>query len=96
MKRTLLALGVASTLASAGAARADTPAGHPRDPFMAGEPARTVYATDHHLAYSVRTSLIQWLGGVPVASDRDRRAAEREQWWGQTVRAPVATVGSER
>lgn len=45
----------------------------------------TVYATNQHMGFSMRTSLIHWLGGVPVANEREVRAAEHEKWWGEGV-----------
>ncbi len=55
------------------------------DRFMKDAPKETVYATDDHMGFSVRSSLIDWLGGVTVVDQNDLRAAEREQWWGASV-----------
>lgn len=33
----------------------------------------------------MRSSLIDWLGGVTVVDQSDLRAAERERWWGASV-----------
>lgn len=59
---------------------------------MSDEPDRfmqnmreSVYATEGHLWFSVRTAIIAWLGGVPVVDEREVRAAEREGWWGRRV-----------
>ena len=51
----------------------------------------TVYATDQHMAFSIRNTVIRWLGGVDVARERDTKAAKREGWWGD----PVAQVPPE-
>ena len=51
----------------------------------------TVYATDQHMAFSIRTTVIRWLGGVDVARERDAKAAQKEDWWGE----PVAQVPPE-
>ena len=56
-----------------------------KDRFMKDAPKETVYATDDHMGFSVRSSLIDWLGGVTVVDQNDLRAAEREQWWGASV-----------
>lgn len=55
------------------------------DRFMKDAPDATVYATDDHMGFSVRSSLIGWLGGVTVVDQNDLRTAEREQWWGASV-----------
>jgi hypothetical protein len=51
----------------------------------------TVYATDQHMGFSIRTTFIRWLGGVDVAKERDAKASEKEGWWGD----PVAQVPPE-
>ena len=51
----------------------------------------TVYATDQHMGFSIRNTVIRWLGGVDVAKERDVKAAENENWWGE----PVAQVPPE-
>jgi hypothetical protein len=51
----------------------------------------TVYATDQHMAFSIRNTVIHWLGGVDVVHDRDTRASEKDGWWGE----PVAQVPPE-
>jgi hypothetical protein len=43
------------------------------------------------MAFSIRTAVIRWLGGVDVARERDTKAAEKEGWWGD----PVARVSSD-
>jgi hypothetical protein len=45
----------------------------------------TVYATDQHMGFSIRTTVLRWLGGVDVARDRDRKASQKDGWWGETV-----------
>jgi hypothetical protein len=51
----------------------------------------TVYATDQHMGFSIRTTVLRWLGGVDVKKERDVKAAEKESWWGD----PVAQVPPE-
>ena len=51
----------------------------------------TLYATDQHMGFSIRNTVLRWLGGVDVARERDSRAAEQEGWWGE----PVAQVSPE-
>jgi len=51
----------------------------------------TLYATDQHMGFSIRTTLVRWLGGVDVAREKDAKAAEKEGWWGE----PVAQVPPE-
>ncbi len=72
-------------LLGAGIAGAQGPTAQHRDPFMNTPVEQTVYATDRHMAFSIRNSLIRWLGGVSVARERDIRAAQREAWWGEPV-----------
>jgi len=55
------------------------------DRFMKEVPKETVYATDDHMGFSMRSSMIDWLGGVTIVDQNDLRAAERERWWGSTV-----------
>jgi len=45
----------------------------------------TVYTSDHHMAFSIRTNLVQWLGGVDVAKEKDAKASEKEGWWGEPI-----------
>ena len=51
----------------------------------------TLYATDQHMGFSIRNTVLRWLGGVDVARERDAKAAEKEGWWGE----PVAQVPPE-
>lgn len=37
------------------------------------------------MGFSMRASIIEWLGGVPIVDDHDLRAGERERWWGEGV-----------
>lgn len=60
------------------------PSGQP-DPFMKDAPTETVYATDDHMGFSVRSTLIDWLGGVTIVDENDLRSAERDRWWGADV-----------
>jgi hypothetical protein len=53
--------------------------------FLQGDPSKTVYATNHHMGFSLRSSVIHWLGGVPIVDERDLRSSEREKWWGAQV-----------
>jgi hypothetical protein len=78
-------------------ARAEVSGGE-SDRFMKDPPTKTVYATEEHMSFSVRSSLIHWLGGVTVVKEHDLRSAERDRWWGKdvplipsdTVREPAA------
>jgi len=55
------------------------------DTFMNPPPKETVYATNHHLEFSWRASLIDWLGGAAIVDEQDLRASQREKWWGGDV-----------
>lgn len=81
--RFALALTAAALILSGGVASAEL--GDRDDRFMSGPPKETVYATEHHMGFSIRAAIIEWLGGVPVVDDHDLRAAEREKWWGEGV-----------
>jgi len=52
----------------------------PRNPDS--EYTESLYATDQHMAFSIRSAVIRWLGGVDVARERDTKAAEKEGCWG--------------
>jgi len=57
----------------------------------------TVYATDQHMGFSIRNTVLQWLGGVSLAREKDFRAAEKEGWWGEpAVQVPPELVQAER
>ena len=45
----------------------------------------TLYTSDQHMGFSIRTTLVRWLGGVDVAREKDAKAAEKEGWWGDPV-----------
>jgi hypothetical protein len=45
----------------------------------------TVYTSDHHMGFSIRTTLVQWLGGVDVAREKDAKVSEKEGWWGEPI-----------
>jgi hypothetical protein len=79
---------VVTVLLGAGVAWAQGPAprNSPDSPYT-----DTVYASDQHMAFSIRNSVIHWLGGVDVAHDRDAKASEKQNWWGE----PVAQVPPE-
>jgi hypothetical protein len=51
-----------------------------------------VYATDQHMAFSIRNAVLRWFGGIDVARERDTRAAVKEGWWGD----PVPQVSPEQ
>ena len=61
------------------AAWAQAPATHSRSD---SEYTETLYATDQHMGFSIRTTLVRWLGGVDVARQQDAKASEKEGWWG--------------
>ncbi len=49
------------------------------------EYTETLYATDQHMGFSIRTTLVRWLGGVDVAREQDAKASEKEGWWGDPI-----------
>jgi hypothetical protein len=49
-----------------------------------------MYASNEHLGFSLRATLVGWLGGVPKVTPEQARTASREGWWGEVV--PVTTV----
>ncbi len=53
---------------------------------------KTVYATDYHMWFSIRTAIIELLGGVPMIRPEEIRAARQEKWWGDPV--PVGPLAS--
>lgn len=69
-------------LVLAGAAWAQAPTAQPRSN---SEYTETLYATDQHMGFSIRTTLVRWLGGVDVVKERDTKASEKEGWWGDSV-----------
>lgn len=82
--RVALVVGTAmGILLGVGAASAEI--SEPRNEIFMKDMKETVYATNQHMGFSMRASLIHWLGGVPVANERDVGAAQREKWWGEGV-----------
>jgi hypothetical protein len=37
------------------------------------------------MAFSIRTTIVQWLGGVDVAREKDASASRKEGWWGESI-----------
>ena len=70
------------SLLGASAGWAQAPASQTRSD---SEYTDTLYATDQHMGFSIRTTVLRWLGGVDVARERDTRAAEKEGWWGEEI-----------
>lgn len=83
--RILVTAAVVAFVIGAGTAWAEPSEQENRNRFIKDDPKETVYATDGHLGFSVRASLIDWLGGVTVVDQNDLRAAERERWWGASI-----------
>jgi hypothetical protein len=52
----------------------------------------TQYASGDHLWFSWRGSMVRWLGGQPVPTAKEQRAAAREGWWGETVNTPPSAL----
>jgi len=82
--RLALSIATAVLLVGAGAGWAEM-SEYSGDRFMRDAPKETVYATDHHMGFSLRSTIIRWLGGVTIVDERDLRASEQEKWWGQAV-----------
>ncbi len=59
-------------------------------------PQKTLYATDYHMWFSIRTTLIDRLGGVPIIDSEEIRAAHEEQWWGESIPAGTSSRQSEK
>ena len=60
-------------------------------------PPQTLYATEYHMWFSIRTTLIDRLGGVPIVDPEEIRAAHKEQWWGDPVStSPTASRAEKR
>ncbi len=55
-----------------------------RDPFME-DPKTSVYATNAHMGFSLRVTLIRWLGGIPLVRHQELERSEHEGWWGNPV-----------
>ena len=79
---------VVTVVLGASAAWAQAPTSQTRQD---SEYTDTLYATDQHMGFSIRTTIVQWLGGVDVAREKDAKAATKEAWWGE----PVAQVPPE-
>lgn len=83
----MLIAAIAAVALVAGPAAAQTPG--PTSPGPEASPnghhRSTVYATNQHMGFSIRASVIRWLGGVAVPRERDVRASQRDAWWGQPV-----------
>jgi hypothetical protein len=71
---------------SAAWAQSSAPKSDPDSPYT-----DTVYATDQHMGYSIRTTIVQWLGGVNVSRERDNKASQKEGWWGE----PAAEISPD-
>jgi len=82
--RVQLTVVAAATLLASATAWGDNAPAPIRD--FSNQPVKdTLYATDQHMAFSIRTSLIRWLGGVDVTRERDVKAAAKDGWWGETI-----------
>ncbi len=58
---------------------------------------KPVYATDYHMWFSIRTAIIELLGGVPIIRPEEVQTARQEKWWGAPVSAgPVASRSETR
>ena len=74
---------VAATIllgASVASAQGQAPRNPPDSPYT-----DTVYTSDYHMAFSIRTTIVQWLGGVDVAREKDASASRKEGWWGESI-----------
>ena len=71
-------------------------------PYLAGAdseppaPPPSLYATDYHMWFSIRTTLVDRLGGIPIVHSQEIRAAQEEQWWGDSVPARASSPRSEK
>ena len=45
----------------------------------------TLYATDQHMSFSIRNTMIRWLGGVSVSREKENKDAQKDGWWGDPV-----------
>src|SRR5262245_31746312 len=66
---------------SAAWAQSAPPKNDPDSPYT-----DTVYTSDQHMGYSIRTNIVQWLGGVNLSRAQDSKASEKEGWWGEPAR----------
>ena len=77
----------------ASAAWAQAPASQSREE---SEYTDTLYATDQHMGFSIRNTMLRWLGGVSLARERDVKASQKEGWWGEPViQVPAELVRAE-
>ena len=72
--------------AGVASAQSQPPRNPPDSPYT-----DTVYTSDQHMAFSIRTNIIQWLGGVDVAREQDKNISDKQGWWGD----PIAQVSPE-
>jgi hypothetical protein len=57
----------------------------------------TLYATDQHMGFSIRNTMLRLLGGVSLAREPESKAAERDGWWGEPVpQVPPELVRAEQ
>jgi len=78
----------------AGAAWAQVPASQSH---QESEYTDTLYATDQHMGFSIRNTMLRLLGGVSLARERDSKAAEKDGWWGEPVpQVPPELVRAEQ
>jgi hypothetical protein len=94
MMKRALAIVAGTVLLGGGLARAEVSG--LQDSFMNPPPEETVYATEHHMAYSMRSSVIYWFGGATVTDEQDLKAAERQKWWGDDIPVLPASVLPDR
>ena len=81
MRRRFTAVAITVLLgASGGWAQSPAPKNSSDSPYT-----DTVYATDQHMGFSIRTTIVQWLGGVDIAREKDSKASTKEGWWGEPV-----------
>ncbi len=79
----VVVMAVATVSAALGPAGAEVL--EPPESFVPPPPKDTVYATDHHMGFSLRSSVVYWFGGAPIVDANDLRASQRERWWGEDV-----------
>jgi hypothetical protein len=48
------------------------------------------------MGFSIRTNLVQWLGGIAVAREKDSKASDKDGWWGDPVPQLAETPKSDR
>ncbi len=82
---TKLVLAAALAVLSLGGGLAWAEVSEQQDLRMNPPPKETVYATNHHMEFSFRSTMIHWLGGVAIVDENDLHASRREKWWGDDV-----------